>query len=297
MNNAVHGYNHQGDGMESYAYNTFFTLDEARDLAQKTLEQCRARSMRTSQELCFSHGTRLQLAGMTATLNYKPNYDPNKLHVTVSGAERLSNLTETQCHYWGHGIDQTMIDDLIAVVSVEQALCQIAQFVDVESMVIALDWATCRNEYLKQTTKDKISLFLTDIGRFPGIRLFRKALSLCRENTDSPQESILRLESVKRGLPELEVNAPIYLPLQNKEVVVDMVYPNDHVILEYDGRYHYDRNRWEGDIEKRNNLSFAGYKTFPATRRTFATTQNLDEYFRIVGSAIAEYRNTGSFSQ
>lgn len=71
--------------MESYAYNTFFTLDEARDLAQKTLEQCRARSMRTSQELCFSHGTRLQLAGMTATLNYKPNYDPNKLHVTVSG--------------------------------------------------------------------------------------------------------------------------------------------------------------------------------------------------------------------
>lgn len=281
--------------MERCGYLSFFTLDEARERAAAMHERCREAGMRTRNTLNFSHGTRLELSGMTASLNYNHRYDERLLHVTVDERRRLTRLNGIQHHYCAGGLDATLLDDVIGVVSIECALCQIAQYVDDDSMVVALDWATCRNEDLRLTSKERIAEYADGVGRFQGCARLRRGLSLCRENTDSPQETMLRLESQRRGLPELKVNYPIVLPLSGRVIHVDMAYPKDHVILEYDGRYHYDMGRWEADIEKRNNLDFAGWRTFPATRMTFATTRNLDEYFTIVGAAIAEYRNNGRF--
>ena len=281
--------------MEQHGYLGFFTLDEARERAAGMHERCREAGMRTRNTLSFSHSTRLDLSGMTARLNYNHRYDENMLHATVDSKGRLTQLAGVKHHYCASTMERTMLDDLIGVVSVEHALCQIAQYVDDESMVVALDWATCRNKALRLSSKERLLAYADKLGRFQGCARFRRALELCRENTDSPQETLLRLESQRRGLPELAVNLPIALPLSGRVVHVDMAYPEDHVILEYDGRYHYDMSRWEADIEKRNNLDYAGWRTFPATRLTFATKRNLDEYFTIVGSAIAEYRNNGRF--
>ena len=71
---------------------------------------------------------------------------------------------------------------------------------------------------------------------------------------------------------------------------VDLAFPEDHVVVEYDGRYHYTLNRWEGDLEKRNRLRTLGYEPFVATRRTFATQANLQEFLSMVATAIMRYR-------
>lgn len=282
--------------MERCGYLSFFTLDEARERAAAMHERCREAGMRTRNTLNFSHGTRLELSGMTASLNYNHRYDERLLHATYTDINGRPRLKGMEFHHWSHLNETTQVDDVIAAVSIEQALCQIARFVDFESMVMALDWAMCRNEQLRMTTREQLVSYVDGIGSFQGVSSFRKALSASAENTDSPQETLLRLESDKRGMPQLQVNYPIALPLTGRTVYVDMAYPQYHVILEYDGRYHYTMDRWEADIDKRNNLQHAGWHVFPATRLTFATKRSLDDYFHMVGAAIADFKNNGCFT-
>lgn len=64
-------------------YNTFFTLAQAREAAARKHLECRQTlakiQSRSSVPLYVSHGTVLELFGMTATMNYLPTYNPNQV--------------------------------------------------------------------------------------------------------------------------------------------------------------------------------------------------------------------------
>lgn len=88
----------------------------------------------------------------------------------------------------------------------------------------------------------------------------QKGLAPVQTSTDSPQETVLRLESDAYGLPEAHVNYEIIDRIRGSGTMkVDIAYPDDRVCIEYDGNYHYTHDRWMYDLDKRNRLRDLGF--------------------------------------
>ena len=293
--------------METFGYNTFFTLDEAAALASRRHEECRKawielgnhgniRTKGKTRPFYISHGTLLELKGMCATLNVTPDYDANAVHITVPERKWLRTRRGFQFHYWAQDIELNPIDEPLAGVGAIQAVCQMAQYVDLQSLIVAMDWLTCRNPDLRVCSHQDLVDYIEGCGRFTGIRKCREAVKLSKEGTDSPQESVLRYQGNRYGLPEPEVNYEIFDHIRGSGVLsADIAYPEDHVIIEYDGRYHYTMDRWESDLDKRNRLRALGWQPFVATHATLATEENLRDFLRMVAQEIMEYRRYGHF--
>ena len=263
---------------------TFFTLDQARQHAAETHQRCLALAGRTRHQLIFSHITLLELRGMTLKLSTSLSID--KLHVTVDAMGKKSRLLGAQEHLWTPPMSVSMIDDIIAGVSVEQAICQIAPFTTQNSLTMAMDWLTCNNAELRQTTHEALSDHIYGIGSFRGCRQCKAALERSVGGTDSPKESALRLHAVDSGLPCPEVNYPIFDQLELITHSVDMAYPEEHVIIEYDGEYHYNKSRWQYDLHKRNRLQDMGWTVLVAVNSDLATPQATDRFIRMVARAL-----------
>lgn len=281
--------------MESFGHNTFFTLEQAREEAARRHLECRQvlsriRS-RSSVPLYVSHGTALELHGMIATMNYLPGYGSELVHVSVCRQRDLRKIQGMKFHYARHGVDVAHADELVSSVSAMQAVCQIAPYVDERSLVIAMDWLTCANPDLRVCTHDELSDYIRSAPRFIGSAKCRKALRLSKPGTDSPQETVLRLESDAYGLPETHVNYEIIDHIRGSGTMkVDIAYPDDRVCIEYDGNYHYTHGRWMYDLDKRNRLRDLGFTPFVATREHLASKQKLNELFGMVARAIASHR-------
>jgi hypothetical protein len=272
--------------MQTTSRSTFFTLDEAQRIASEQHLACAEAARRTKRTLIFSHITLLRLCGMS--VNVPSTLDSRLLHVTANSPQQLSHLRDVQNHLWPHPMTHTQFGDNIAGVSVEQAVCQMAAFCDRDSMVIIMDWLTCNNPDLKQTTHDNLADFIYSIGPFRGVRVCKEALPLSVEGTDSPQETYIRLKFPEVGLPIPEVNPTIIDTVESNQFSVDMAYLKQQVIIEYDGEYHYTRDRWTYDLYKRNRLQSLGWKVFTATKEVFSSDTTLHNFVMMVADALAQ---------
>ena len=288
-------------GMETVGYNTFYMLDEARKQAAQTHLEVREAMLRLQKHrdisaLHISHGTLLQLRGCTIRLDTKPNYDRNAIHLTVDDKRLLGRTPDGfQIHHWSKDIDAIDLDELIVGVSPLQAVCQLAKYTDLQGMVILMDWLTCNNSEMRVCTHQKLVEYIHSLGSFAGARLCRSAVSRSMEGTDSPQETILRLKASDYGFQGAVPNYEIIDPAAGKTMRVDIAYPKDHIVIEYDGRYHYTMNRWEYDLDKRNRIRAAGYQPFVATHADMATEESLNRFLAMISRAMLRYRSTGSF--
>jgi very-short-patch-repair endonuclease len=95
-----------------------------------------------------------------------------------------------------------------------------------------------------------------------------RAARLVREGVDSPMETRLRLLLVLAGLPEPEVNFKIRDA--DGEVLrrLDLCYPQQRLIVEYDGRQHVEVvAQWEGDLDRREEFDDTGWKILVVTAK------------------------------
>lgn len=91
----------------------------------------------------------------------------------------------------------------------------------------------------------------------------RWALDNIRVGSDSPQETLCRLLLVEAGLPEPALNIPIPLP---GGIVVpdrDLVYPDQKVVVEYQGSSHEEPQRAARDRYHAENLREEGWEVVP----------------------------------
>ena len=92
------------------------------------------------------------------------------------------------------------------------------------------------------------------------------ALSLIREDVDSPQETNLRLWALSRGLPEPVVHPQVYCRLLNRTVEPDLGYPHVKLALEYEGEHHLlSKSQWASDIARDEALRHEGWEVLRVT--------------------------------
>jgi hypothetical protein len=86
-------------------------------------------------------------------------------------------------------------------------------------------------------------------------RRARQALERVRPGVESPRETFLRLELVEAGLPEPVTAHPIFDSSGRRIAIADLAYPEQKVLVEYDGDHHRtDSRQFRRDIERHDDL-------------------------------------------
>lgn len=99
----------------------------------------------------------------------------------------------------------------------------------------------------------------------------RAALALVREGVDSPPETLLRLAIVRFGLPEPEVDVPIYDEAGAWLGRGELVYRKLRILIQYEGDVHRTNpRRWRQDIARDESYHAAGWRTLRATAQDLA---------------------------
>ena len=97
----------------------------------------------------------------------------------------------------------------------------------------------------------------------------REAVSLVRAGSRSAMESATRVLFVRDGLPEPEINAPIYDAAGEWLATGDFVWRRQRVVAEFDGDYHRtDRRQWQRDVARRESVVDAGWTYIQLTARS-----------------------------
>lgn len=108
-------------------------------------------------------------------------------------------------------------------------------------------------------SRDHLEAAIRHHGRRPGIRRLREAFELVRYGSLSPQESRLRLELVRAGLPEPSLNHHVRHH-ERRIAMVDLAYPDRRLAIEYLGDHHRtDADAYREDIYRRERLTAAGW--------------------------------------
>lgn len=90
---------------------------------------------------------------------------------------------------------------------------------------------------------------------------------MVRPGTDSPQETLLRLDVLDAGLPEPEVNGHIHDSQGNLIAIADLLWRRDRVILEYDGEQHRtDHRQFARDVDRLNDLTTDDWRVLRLNR-------------------------------
>lgn len=99
-----------------------------------------------------------------------------------------------------------------------------------------------------------------------GAPALRKALPHVRERSWSPMETKLRLQMLRRGFPEPELNVRVLEETTGIEFYIDLAYPDEKIAIEYDSEDHRkNRKTWQKDLNKTDVLHEAGWKVVRAT--------------------------------
>lgn len=106
-------------------------------------------------------------------------------------------------------------------------------------------WSGRRVEPL--TTLAELEQVVDGAGTFKGVRLARSALPQVRVGADSRMETLLRLELMRAGLPEPELQVS---PAPGSPFTADLAYPSWKVALQYDGGHHLTREQQARDARR-----------------------------------------------
>lgn len=111
-----------------------------------------------------------------------------------------------------------------------------------------------------RTTVDDLRAALEQRGRCRGARRLRAALALVRRGAGSPRETRARLAIVRAGLPEPDLQVEIRDGHGRFIARVDMAFPRQRVVVEYEGDHHRtDPHQWATDIRRHREVGRRGW--------------------------------------
>lgn len=136
-------------------------------------------------------------------------------------------------------------------------------------------------------TVANISRFLDGADAFPSRRKCIDALVFLDAVTDSTMECRCTLVMLRHGLPQPVKHWKILIPELAHEATVDIAYPKQRVIIEYDGDAHRrDKRQYRWDERKRQALRAMGYTVIVVFADDILTSQGRRRFAQRVAKAL-----------
>jgi len=182
-------------------------------------------------------------------------------HVTVTDALYRRAPRGVRCHVRPGA--STMRRGGLTVSAPGQLFVELAELLSLVDLVVAGDHLVRR---FPVTPAQLLEACAAVPGR-PGWEA-RRAASYVRGRVDSPMETRLRMLLVLAGLPEPQVNPTLRAADGQPLRRYDLCWPGARLVVEYDGRHHaIDLDRWEADVERREEVADDGYRIITVTSR------------------------------
>ncbi|WP_295120549.1 hypothetical protein [uncultured Leifsonia sp.] len=221
--------------------------------------RCRAFLLHRDERLAFSHTTAAELLGAPLPLAAR---DHNRLHVSVPRGERAVQAASVIGHTLAAWSTTTVRG--LPVTTPEQTWLDLAGVLGRDALISAGDWLVSYRHPL--TTLERLVVAVRSSAGRRGIANARAALPLIRTRSESPAETRLRLLIRDAGLCEPELNYLIHERDGAFLARVDMAFPDQRVVLEYEGDGHrVDRDVWFRDIRRREDLEDLGWRVVRVT--------------------------------
>jgi very-short-patch-repair endonuclease len=215
---------------------------------------CEAYAARMPPGQYFSHLTAAQLWGfpLPRRLEGAP------LHVSVAAPAREPRMRGVVGRRGTAGAGIRLLFAL-PVLAPADTWFQLARFLGPDELIVAGDRLFKWRDHL--VTRAELAEAGERLSQQAGIRRARLALRELRENSNSPRETRLRLEVLRAGFPEPELNGEIVLG-DGRRTWGDLVFRKWRTLLEFDGEQHRTQDRqWRRDVDRLNDLVEHGWLT------------------------------------
>jgi hypothetical protein len=210
----------------------------------------------------FSHATACRLYGIPVPTRLRGD----DLDVAVFIPAALPRGRGVRGHRLAAAGTRVVTFGGLPIVSPEDAWCELAPVCSVRELVVAGDALLRRQRQL--STPARMSECLARHSGRRGHRKLVAAFEAVRADTDSPEETHLRLDIVGCGLPEPVVNHRIFDDRGRLIAIGDLAYPEYKVLVEYDGEQHReDDAQYARDLERLDDLARAGWRVIRFTKR------------------------------
>jgi very-short-patch-repair endonuclease len=217
--------------------------------------------------MAFSHATAAHLFG--APLPSRLDAE-TRIHVSVAAPARAPQITGVVGHVTSR-LDIAVREGL-PVTAPEQTWLDLASCLRRDELVMVGDFFLAQ----RSTSMDALAHALQSASGRRGVSSARAALPLLREGSESPAESALRVQLHDAGLVPPELNYRIHDRDGSFIARVDMAYPDQRVVIEYEGDYHrVDRAQWHKDIHRQARLEDRGWRVIRATASDLADPADL----------------------
>lgn len=117
-----------------------------------------------------------------------------------------------------------------------------------------------------------------------GFRSMSRAVRLMREDTDSSQETRLRLLLMRYGLGCPRINVPICIPDSGRLFYLDMAYPEKKLAIEYDGTHH--RDQWLADCDRLKFIDEQGWQHIQVTAYDLSSKEQMERLVSLVAKKL-----------
>ena len=193
-------------------------------------------------------------------------------------------MRKVQSHVWSALFKPTLVDGKVWSVPPIVAWEQMAQYLSLTELVVLGDSMMRRDPKLKMTSLDAIANGLRTTPGFKGVKKCRQALQIMRENTDSSQETRMRLLLDNAGLHDAEINYRVYDEATGRTYYLDLAFIRLRIAFEYQGSYHEGKAQHKQDGFKREFFHRIGWTVFDVFSEH---VKSLAAFSRLMGSVIA----------
>lgn len=219
----------------------------------------------------FSHVTAALLWG--APVPREHGIDGAPVHVATIGDAGLMRRPGVVSHRVAD--DDTTARGRLRVSTPSRTWAECATLFDLRALVVLGDHLVGRAAL---ASVDDLARSLRP--RAHGVVLARTALEQIRVGSESPMETLLRLDVVGAGFPEPELNRDVHDPDGVFLGRVDMCWPEQRIALEYDGDHHRERDAFRHDQRRSNGFAVHGWIVIHATAADAARPAVLFERLR-----------------
>ncbi|NEN06971.1 hypothetical protein G3T36_13990 [Diaminobutyricibacter tongyongensis] len=227
------------------------------------LQRCSALALVLKPDHFFSHVTAARLHGLPLPRRLEQD---TTIHVSSFAPTRAPRRAGVV----GHRAERSRVKvgriAQLPLALPAYAWCQLASILSLDELIAAGDRLAGMSRPL--ATSSEIEEAVIAFGQGHGSKRLADAFNLIRPNVASPMETALRLELMRAGLPEPELNIPIFDSTGHRIAIGDLVYTGFRVLVEYDGEQHrLDDYQYSRDVVRHNDLIAAGWITIRVNKQ------------------------------